>query len=417
MNLVARLGARAGPGDLPGAVHQLLEALVVDGEPLLREQLLRHLVWKAVGVVELERVLRGHPGRALLARGVHQLGQQPLSLSERAPEALLLGPRPALDGRPLAVQLGVGLAHRLDGALGEPHEEARLDPEHASLVHRPAHDPAQDVPAVLVRGHHAVAEQEGGRPPVVREDAQRAGGLLVLAVPAARQLLPKVHERPELVGLEDRLHPLEDRRHAVEPHAGVDVPARQRRERAVVTQLVLHEHEVPVLEEALRVVPGPVVVGAELRSAVQIELRAGPARPGRPRLPEVVLAAEAHDPLVRHADRAPALDRLLVRSDPELFVAAEDRDPDPLEGEPEALGRQFERQFHGALLEVVAHREVPQHLEEREVAMRAAHLLDVGGAEHLLAGGETPRRGLLLAAEVRLEGLHAGGGEQHGRVV
>ena len=31
-------------------------------------------------------------------------------------------------------------------------------------------------------------------------------------------------------------------------------------------------------------------------------------------------------------------------------------------------------------------------------------LLDVGGAEHLLAGGEPARRGLLLAAEVRLEG-------------
>ena len=156
---------------------------------------------------------------------------------------------------------------------------------------------------------------------------------LVLAVPAARQLLPKLHERPELVGLEDRLAPpggSPPSRSSPMPvsmfrlGSGVSEPS--------VAQLVLHEHEVPVLEEALGVVPGPVVVGAELRAAVQVELGAGPAGPGRPRLPEVVLAAEAHDPLVRHAHRAPALDRLLVGAEPELLVAAEDRDPDPLEG-------------------------------------------------------------------------------------
>ena len=39
-----------------------------------------------------------------------------------------------------------------------------------------------------------------------------------------------------------------------------------------------------------------------------------------------------------------------------------------------------------ALLEVVADREVAEHLEEREVPRRVADVLDVGRAEALLAG-------------------------------
>ena len=130
--------------------------------------------------------------------------------------------------------------------------------------------------------------------------------------------------------------------------AGVDVLRRQRGQRAVRLELVLHEDEVPELEEALGVVAGAVGVRAEVGAAVEVELRAGPARAGRAGLPEVVVAAEQHDPLVRHADRAPALDRLLVGPEPELLVAAEDRDPDVLEGEPEAVllvRRELEREL------------------------------------------------------------------------
>ena len=51
----------AGARDLARLVHQLLEALVVHRQALLGQQLLGQLVWEAVGVVELERLLRRHP--------------------------------------------------------------------------------------------------------------------------------------------------------------------------------------------------------------------------------------------------------------------------------------------------------------------------------------------------------------------
>ena len=50
---------------------------------------------------------------------------------------------------------------QLDRALGEAAQIRRLEAEHAALLDRAAHDPAQDVAAVLVRGHDAVGDQEG----------------------------------------------------------------------------------------------------------------------------------------------------------------------------------------------------------------------------------------------------------------
>ena len=315
---------------MAGTVHQLLEAAVVHSETLVRQQLLGHLVWEAVGVVEAEGVLGRDLARALLPGALDDAGQDPLALLEGAPEVLLLRARPAMDRGRLGAELRVHVPHPLHHAVAELCDERPLDLEHLALADRAPQDPAQHVAAVLVRGHHPVGHQEGGGAAVIGQHAQRPGGREVLPVAAARELLAELDQRAEVRGLEDRRHVLEDRRHPVDAQPGVDVLLRQLGERPVLVQLVLHEHEVPELEVALAVVARPLALVAELGAAVEVELRARPAGPGRPRLPEVVLGAELHDPLVRHADRAPALDRLLVRPEPELLVAPEHGDPDAL---------------------------------------------------------------------------------------
>src|SRR5206468_159030 len=142
------------------------------------------------------------------------------------------------------------------------------------------------------------------------------------------------------------------------------------------------------------------------------------ARAAVARLPEVVLAPEQHDPLARDAHRQPAVDRLIVGTEPQLLVAAEHADPDALGIEAEAARpRQLPRPLDRLLLEVVAEREVAEHLEEGEVARGRADLLDVRRAEALLTRGEARPRRRLLAAEEGLERLHPGGREQHGAVL
>src|SRR6202007_2547665 len=111
---------------------------------------------------------------------------------------------------------------------------------------------------------------------------------------------------------------LQDRRQAIQAEAGVDVLGRQRlggrtplgRDLLVV----LHEHEVPVLEKAL-VAPAREIVGrTELGAPVDVDLRAWAAGTSRPGLPEVLRAPAAHYPLEWHADIAPVGDRLVVGS-------------------------------------------------------------------------------------------------------
>ena len=61
-------------------------------------------------------------------------------------------------------------------------------------------------------------------------------------------------------------------------------------------------------------------------------------------------------------------------------------------GNPKPVGRQLPREPRRVALEVVAEREVAEHLEEREMARGRADDVDVDRAERLLAGGDARMR-------------------------
>ena len=185
-------------------------------------------------------------------------------------------------------------------------------------------------------------------------------------------------------------------------------------------EVELHEDEVPELEEALAALAAGRAVGlaaAVLLAPVVVELGAGAAGPGRPGgSPEVLGARQPDDPLARDSDPLPAGDRRLVLAEPERGIAGEDRRPDPVAVEPHLLGRELPGEVDRAVLEVVAEREVAEHLEHRGVPGGQADLVQIGvlasGAQHLLHGRE-PRRGRLLRpGEVRLQRLHPGRDEE-----
>src|SRR5690606_33350766 len=127
----------------------------------------------------------------------------------------------------------------------------------------------------------------------------------------------------DLVEVVDALQQVRD---ALEAHPRVDVLALELTEdpelflRAHVVDLVLHEHEVPDLEEAVLVHDGPAVL-AEPRTTVDVDLR---ARARGARLtggPVVVGAAAALDALFGQSRDLPPQRGGLV-------VVVEDRDPD-----------------------------------------------------------------------------------------
>ena len=244
--------------------------------------------------------------------------------------------------------------------------------------------------------------------PCFRHHADRIVGVRVLAVLLAAQLLHGGDDRGKGIGVVGRGDALHDGGGPLQAHARIHVG---RRERCPATRRVLvelHEHQVPQLQKAPALAVGAAVGIALAHAArpaeVVVDLAARPAGAFSSRRPPVVLPlAEAPDALGGDA-------RLL----PEglgLVILQIDRGPELLRREGEHLRHERPCPGDRLTLEVVAHAEVAEHLEEGEVAL-VAHLVDIGGPEALLDRRE-PRAGRCrLAGEIRLERHHARAGEQ-----
>ena len=295
-------------------------------------------------------------------------------VAQRVAEALLLLAEHADDEVALAGDVGVGVAHHGDGYLSELGEHEAVGAEQVGVAHGAADDPPQHVAAGLVGGEHAVGDEHRGGAGVLGEDADgEAVAVVVVAdrVRAPGELARLVDQRAHQVGLPQRVDALQHGEHALEAGAGVDRGLGQRRQRPGLVAVVLHEHEVPELEEAVALlVDGGTPVGSELGAAVEVDLAAGSARAGLAGLPEVVLVAEPLDPLHRHTDDVV----------PDLLgdiVALVHGDPQAVTVHPPVLGDQLPAGRDDELLEVVAEAEVAEHLEEHEVALRAADVVEV----------------------------------------
>ena len=262
---------------------------------------------------------------------------------------------------------------------------------------------AKHVAAALVGGQDAVTDHEGDGAGVVGNNAQALVGGRGVVVAHAREALAHADEGAQDVALVVGALVLHDGSDALEAHAGVDVAVRQLRHGAVLLAVILREDEVPELEVAVTVVSG--LLAFELGALVKVDLGAGTAGAGGAGCPEVVLLAQARDVVVGDALLVPELDGLLV--------VLEDGHVEAVLGEAEVLGRGDELvgPLDGVGLGVAAKREVAQHLEEREVAC-VADVVDVVGAQALLAGAGANLLHGLGALVVLLELVHAGVGKK-----
>ena len=183
--------------------------------------------------------------------------------------------------------------------------------------------------------------------------------------------------------------------------------------------VVLHEHEVPVLQEALVLAAGQISrrcrsPGRGRRRAPSTD-RTGPVGPACQKFSE---RGQSHDALARarpapaSARSPPRRDRARARSSPSNTVTQMSSSAKP------NTSRDSSHADRDRLaLEVVAEREVPEHLEERQVACGVADVVDVDRAKDLLAARQARRRRGLLAEEVGLQRVHPGDRQQRRGVV
>ena len=440
-HLHAALELLTGPGLLPLPLHLGLETVQVNVEVVLASDLGREFGREAVGVVEDEGVAardNSRTGSVTTTGGLTRdhVQQDIVAAAEGLCEPFLLEVDHAQDEIAVEGQLAVDVLEPRNDLLHHLAEEGAGQAQPSTVADgAPDHAPQHVAPALVAR-HHAVPDQECRGPGVFGDDAKGKVSLGVGAVVAAGEFAGLGDDGGEQVGLVDVVLALQDDGGTFQPHAGVHAGGGKGRAVALGVLVVLHEHQVPQLNEPLAVAVGVAAVHlagggavaflAELRgqdidldhaasatalldSAVVVDLGAGSGWAfGARRSPPVVLVAVAVDTFRRNAD-------LVVPDVVGLVVVQVDGDVEPVGGEAEQLRNQLPGEVHRAILEVVADAEVAQHLEEGEVLV-VAHLVDVGGAEALLAAGEPSRRRGLLAHEERLEGHHPGAGEQQRRV-
>ena len=217
-----------------------------------------------------------------------------------------------------------------------------------------------------------------------------------------------VHDLPIAVGVVDGHDVLQDRRAALEAEAGVDVLLRERRERAVGVQLVRHEHEVPELEEAsaARARRRAVRLAAAVLLAPVVDRSPSPG-PHGPGPPTDQKFSEVGSGTIRSAGIPTFCQSSIATSSGPSFscgspawTVTQTRSQSSFMCSRTNSRRELDR----ALLEVLAEREVAEHLEERQVVTVEADLVDVDGAEDPSATGssavraEAPGRGRTASA-------------------
>ena len=317
-----------------------------------------------------------------------ELVEDLLAACERLAEALLLEPDDALDLLAMLAELRIGVAHLLADDPAEPVDAVEPDP--LAVLDGTADDAAADVAATLVRRRDAVGDQERHRAAVVGEHAVRLGRDRVAAVGHPGLGLDPVHDQPEAVGVEDRADVLEQAGAALDAEAGVDVLARQRHELGARPQVVLHEDEVVELHVAVALAAGPAVVAAAAvlwrrgRRRSRSTARTGPVSAACQKLslPSRTIRS-AGIPTRFHASIATVSSPSSSTGLPSWTVAQSRSGSSPM-----CFVTNSQAQLDGLVLEVVAEREVAEHLEERAVPVGAADVLEVGvlaaRAQHLL---------------------------------
>ncbi len=377
--------------------HLGVEALYVDGHTVVLEDELGKVERESVGVIERECLYSRYLVLALGLGGLHGVVEQTDAVLKGAQEGLFLLLDDAHDELAVGRELGVCVAHILDERVDEAvHECLLLLQEGVCVAHGPAEDTTNDVSGLGVRRQLVVGDGECYGAQMVGDDTHGHVDMAVLAVLLARKVRYLGYQRSEYVGVIVRGLALKSHAEALEAHARVDDLGRKRLESAVGLAVVLHEHQVPYLDDLRMVVVDQRCAGDGgtlcLGTDVDVNFRAGTAWTRVAHLPEVVVLVAVDDVVGRQMS-GPDGGSLVVAGKPLFRRTLEHRGVELAGIEVKHIHQEFPCHIYGLGLEVVAERPVAQHLEHRVMISVKTHFFKVvvlaAHAEALLRVGHT----------------------------
>ena len=405
--------ARTGPGGARLGLlfgHGRVKPVRVHGTALFTQRILRQVQRETIGIIQLERRLPCQRGAIIQPVQLFVQKLQPTVQCLLEPGFFQL--QCLLDQCLRLPQFRIGRAHLADQRGHQPVHHRVFCAQKMRMAHRAPHDTAQHIAAPVIAGHHPVRDQKRGRTQVIRDH------------PVMNVLVPKrfarCHMRRgldqifEQIGVVIVMAPLQQRADPLQPHAGIDRLHVQRPHRAVLELLVLHEDNVPDLDEPVAILfraarrPAPDVI-----AMVKKDLRARPARAGRAHLPEIVRRGDTDDPILGYANLLPDFKGFVVR--------VIHRRVQPALVDTEIPGNQFPGEPDRVVLEIIPERKIAQHLEKRVVARGIAHIVQIivlaSGANTFLAGRGALVVAMLHPGEQVLELNHPGIGEHQCRII
>ncbi len=407
-----RLGSRLAR-TLPGlarlgllALHRVGEGGLVDADAARLQRVLRQVQREAVGVVQREGDVAVE--HVALLQGRALLVEDGKAAHQRLAEAGLFQPQRFLDQLLRAHQVGIGLAHLAHQRPDQAMHQRLFRTQQLRMAHRAAHDPAQHIAAALVRGQHAVGDQEGRGAQMVGDDAERGDGLLVRPGCRARTTVASIRWRNRSVSNTLSTPCMMQAMRSRPMPVSIEGRGSATRSSFVTCSYCMNTRFQNSRKRS------PSSSGRARRSAPDViaaideDLRARAARAGVAHRPEIVRGRDADDAVVGEA-------RDLLPEPGRLVVGVVDGDEQLVLLQPELLRDQGPGQLDRALLEIVAEREIAEHLEEGEMARGVADIVEVvvlaAGAHAFLRRGGALIGPLLDAGEDVLELHHAGIGE------
>ena len=136
------------------------------------------------------------------------------------------------------------------------------------------------------------------------------------------------------------------------------------------------------------------------RSSIQMDFRTGSAR-SDPNSPEIIFFAKTDYTLRRNSD-------LPVPNLESLIVVQIDGDPQRGPIKTQNLGDKLPGPSDRFFFEVIAEREIAQHLKKRAVTIGLTHVVYVCRPQAVLARRDSRARRLFLTDEIRFERYHSG---------
>ena len=386
------------------AVHRRLEGCLIDGEALLLEDFLRVIEREAIGIIKLERILTGKLMRTACGELRLHLLEDLHALLVGLLELLFLRLDDAQDEVLLLIKLRITILRGLDDTACQRRQEGATDAELTSMTYGTTDDTTEYVATAVVGRHDTVGDHEGHRTGVVGHDTYRYVALLAarcLILDATGELADEITKILQRIDVEDGSYILNGDGETLETHTGIDVLLREVTVVSLTIVIKLREYDVPDFHVTVALAAHDVLRAVSvLLTTIIVDLGTWSARSGAV-LPEVVFLTELVDVVLRDMHHIlPDVIRLLI-----VYI---NRRIQTVRIQADTLGQELPCPWNRFLLEVIAEREVSEHLKEGTVAGCLTNILQVTGTDALLAGGDSASRRNLLSCKPWLHRCHSG---------